>query len=83
VNLLNVPLIVSKDQAFRCLPNVGKVTFLLTPFLRVLVTVPTSTLVLLRSKKKLMKWFSIAVKSGVPEFIPRTIHFFTLPLGEA
>jgi len=24
VNLLNVPLIVSKDQAFRCLPNVGR-----------------------------------------------------------
>ena len=24
MNLLNVPLIVSKDQAFRCLPNVGR-----------------------------------------------------------
>ena len=27
MNLLNVPLILSKDQAFRCLPNVGKVKY--------------------------------------------------------
>ena len=26
MNLLNVPLILSEDQAFRCLPNLGKFT---------------------------------------------------------
>ena len=26
MNLLNVPLIVSEDQAFRCLPNLGRFT---------------------------------------------------------